>query len=178
MDKVYNKLLKKNLPAAMVNLGLEPISLSKEEKYSDLTQVFVSKSYLPVWFFIEIRPHHSGWNTFDVQWSWSTLGRYCERPKFYFKKPDDDLIKEQEAAELSIAALQWRPDNLNPRKHTFCINTMKGLDNPFGDMISPPEDLTSPEDRMNYLINYLVKILSENCDWMFSRIQKCHQPIR
>jgi hypothetical protein len=177
MDKEYNNILKRNLPAAMAGLGLEPFALSKEEKYSDLTQVFVSRSYLPVWFFIEIRPHPSGYNTFIVEWSWSALGRYCERPKFYFNKPDDDLIKEEEAAELSIAALQWRPDNLKPKRYTFFVKTMTGNDNMFGDMISPPEDLVSAEDRMNYLIDSLVNILSDNCNWMFLRIQKCHQPV-
>jgi hypothetical protein len=175
MDKEYNKILKKNLPVAMVSLGLEPFALSKEEKYSDLTQVFVSKSYSPFWFFMEIRPHHSGYNTFVAKWSWSAFGRYCKRPKAYFKEPDNNLIKEPEMTELSVGSLLWREYKSETRNYTFCINTMKGLDNPFGDMISPPEDLTSLEDRMNYLINSLVKILSENCDWMFSRIQKYHQ---
>jgi hypothetical protein len=175
MNKEYNKVLKKFFPKAMTELGLELFHVPATDKYSNLTQVFVTKAYSPVWFFVEVRPHPSGYNTFVVKWGWSVSGQYCGRNNAYFKIPDDELIKSPEIAELSMAALLWTPNGPKAKNYTFSVDPVDEVDNIFGDIISPSRDLFSSEDRVSYVVSSLLEILKENCDCAFSRIQKFHK---
>jgi hypothetical protein len=175
MKKIYNKILHRLLVPKLAGCDFEPLEVPAEQRHSSNARVFVSRKYPPVLFFVEVKPHTS-WDKYYVAWGWSTLGRFKKRASSFLKDPDENHILHEEFREFLIGDLEWRYPDSEVNCYEFILeetDPSPGLRIPAG-RIQPPKTMTEPEERVLYTLEHVVSILKTNCDWMFSRIQKCH----
>lgn len=177
MDKVYNKAMKSLLPEVLKPLGFEVIEVAKELRFSALSEVYVTLAYDPLWIFLEIRPHPSGWNKFYVKWGWSAKKRFVNTPVANFRPPDNELLRQAEMTRLDLGILAWTQESPVYKAHEFVVagNTETIESGRSQEIVGPPVDVTDPHDRMRFVLTYVADFVNQHGPQMFERIQAAHR---